>query len=599
MKKFLPALSALLLSCGSGEQKEQPRSVLLDTAFGQYENYFLEEFWKMYPGRASGAGYHKYDSILVVPDWDFHRREVEFCRLHLDSLKKYSPYTHSENVLSASNQTDYFILENILNSIIWHVETFREFEWNPAYYNVGGTFAEILQSGHAPVEEKMKMLFLRMKNIPAYYENARQIIKNPTAEHTDLAIRQNKGSVEVFSKMFRDSLEQCALSAEEKKEIEQGISRSVKAIEGYVQWLEKIKAISFKEGKQKGFRSFRIGKKLYEKKFEYDIQSRFSAEEIYRIALQRKKELHAEMYSITAGLWNQYMGKKPVPADSLEAIRLLIEKISLKHVHRDSFQTAIEKQIPELIRFVNEKNLLELDSSKPLVVRKEPAYMSGVAGASVNSPGPYDKEGKTYYNVSSLVHYSAEQAESYLREYNHYILQILNIHEAIPGHYTQLVYSNLSPSLIKSLFGNGAMIEGWAVYAERMMLESGYGNNVPEMKLMYDKWHLRTVCNTILDYSVHVLNMSKEEAVKLLTREAFQQQQEAENKWRRVSVTQVQLASYFTGFTEIFELREEMKKRKDKQFDLKKFHEEFLSFGSTPVQHIRKLMLKNNEPEVK
>jgi uncharacterized protein (DUF885 family) len=53
------------------------------------------------------------------------------------------------------------------------------------------------------------------------------------------------------------------------------------------------------------------------------------------------------------------------------------------------------------------------------------------------------------------------KSESYL-EYNDYILQILNIHEAIPGHYTQLVYSKPIPSIIKH-FGNGAMIEGWAV----------------------------------------------------------------------------------------------------------------------------------------
>src|SRR5690606_744156 len=121
-------------------------------------------------------------------------------------------------------------------------------------------------------------------------------------------------------------------------------------------------------------------------------------------------------------------------------------------------------------------------------------------------------------------------------------------HEAIPGHYTQLVYSNKSPSLIKSLLGNGAMIEGWAVYAELMMLEEGY-NNSPEMWLMYNKWHLRVVCNTILDYSVHNLEMSKEEAMDLLMNQAFQEQAEADGKWKRATLSQVQLCSYFTGFT--------------------------------------------------
>jgi uncharacterized protein (DUF885 family) len=272
-------------------------------------------------------------------------------------------------------------------------------------------------------------------------------------------------------------------------------------------------------------------------------------------------------------------------------IRKVIDRISLRHVRPDSFQAAIEQQLPVLQRFVQEKDLLYIDPAKPLVVRREPDYMAGVAGASISAPGPYDKGGNTYYNVGSLSGWEPARAESYLREYNHYILQILNIHEAIPGHYTQLVYSNQSPSLIKSLFGSSSMVEGWAVYAERMMLEAGYGNNEPEMWLMYYKWNLRSTCNTILDYSVHTGDMTKEAALNLLMNEAFQQQAEAEGKWKRVSVTQVQLCCYFTGYTEIMDLREELKAKQGDQFNLKAFHEKFLSYGSAPVKYIRELML--------
>ena len=223
--------------------------------------------------------------------------------------------------------------------------------------------------------------------------------------------------------------------------------------------------------------------------------------------------------------------------------------------------------------------------------------MAGVAGASISAPGPYDKYGDTYYNVGTLENYTDEDAESYLREYNKYILQILNIHEAIPGHYAQLVYSNQSPSLIKSIFGNGAMIEGWAVYTERIMLEEGY-NNSPEMWLMYYKWNLRTTCNTILDYSIHVNNMTEDQALDLLVNQAFQQEAEAKGKWRRATLTQVQLCSYFTGFYEIMELRNELKQAQGESFDLKKFHEDFLSYGSAPVKYVRELMLEETEPSI-
>jgi uncharacterized protein (DUF885 family) len=297
-------------------------------------------------------------------------------------------------------------------------------------------------------------------------------------------------------------------------------------------------------------------------------------------------------------LQDTHLAGNQMPTDSLLAIRQMIDVLSLEHCHRDSFMSTIEAQIPELTEFVKEKDLLYLDPDKPLVVRQEPAYMAGVAGASISAPGPYDKFGDTYYNVGTLEKYTSEDAESYLREYNKYILQILNIHEAIPGHYAQLVYSNESPSLVKSVFGNGAMIEGWAVYTERMMLEEGYGNNSPEMWLMYYKWNLRTTCNTILDYSVHVNGMTEEQAMDLLVNQAFQQEAEAKGKWRRSTLTQVQLCSYFTGFYEIMQLRDELKKRDGESFNLKAFHEAFLSFGSSPIKYVREMMLDKETQEV-
>jgi uncharacterized protein (DUF885 family) len=86
--------------------------------------------------------------------------------------------------------------------------------------------------------------------------------------------------------------------------------------------------------------------------------------------------------------------------------------------------------------------------------------------------------------------------------------------------------------------------------------------------------------------------MSKEDAITLLTKEAFQQDAEAEGKWNRVTLSQVQLCSYFSGYVEIFDFREQLKKKQGNTFNLKKFHEEFLSFGSAPVKYIKQLMLQ-------
>jgi uncharacterized protein (DUF885 family) len=150
--------------------------------------------------------------------------------------------------------------------------------------------------------------------------------------------------------------------------------------------------------------------------------------------------------------------------------------------------------------------------------------------------------------------------------------------------------ANRSASLVKSLFGNGAMVEGWAVYGERMMLDAGYGDNAPELWLMWCKWNLRSVSNTILDYGIHVQNMTRAQAMDLLVRQAFQTQQEADEKWIRAQLSSVQLASYFSGYSDIMELRERRKQQLGERFNLKEFHDQFLGYGNAPVRVIGQLM---------
>ncbi|CAA9202586.1 hypothetical protein FLA105534_04149 [Flavobacterium bizetiae] len=577
MKKlFVPILAiSLLISCNKSTKSNEDKA--LDAKFDKYKDGFVTSLWKINPGWASGVGYHKYDSILSIPDASEEKIQLEFVNAQLDSLKQYD----IEN-LSDNNKTDFQMIKNQLEATIFSIKELKSSEWNPSEYNVCGSFAEILNGKYDSLEVRLRAFSAKLKNVPAYYEAAKKNIKNPTIEHTELAIAQNLGGSSVFDTDLTPVVQQSKLSDREKKELLDKAKVAKKAIVDYADWL--------KNTPNKTPRSFRLGADLYAKKFNFDIQSSYTADEIFKVANDHKKDLHDKMFVLADKLWTKYKGNEAKPTNKLELIKQVIDKISLQHTTPEKFQSEIEKQIPELTAYVKAKDLLYIDPSKPLVVRKEPAYMAGVAGASISAPGPYDKNANTYYNVGSLAGWTPENAESYLREYNDYILQILNIHEAVPGHYTQLVYSNQSPSIIKSILGNGAMVEGWAVYAEKMMLESGYKNS-DEMWLMYYKWNLRATCNTILDISVHTKNMSKEAAIDLLTKEAFQQQAEADGKWRRVTLSQVQLCSYFTGYTEIYNLREELKKKEGDKFNLKQFHEKFLSFGSAPVKYIKELMI--------
>jgi uncharacterized protein (DUF885 family) len=582
--RYLPLLALALPACTSPDTKTTNQAATAaDARFDRYKDQFILDFWRQNPDYASSQGFHKYDSLLVVPDANQRRSDAAFVTKNLGALAGFTL-----DSLSPTNQIDWRLLSNELRSQRWYADTLRSWQWNPATYNLGASVGDLLNGRHYPLARRLRNISDKLAQAGAYYAAAKANIAEPTREHADLAVQQNEGGLAVFGPALADSVRKSNLSDAEKQQLTQRIAGAQKAVQGYIDFLKQDVLTG------KDFRSFRIGKAMFDRKFALDIQSRYSAEQVFQLAQQRKAYLLRDMGRRAARLFPKYCAGQPVPKDSLQLIRQVIDKLTLKHAPREGFVAAVKRQIPTLTKFVNDHKLLTQDPSKPLVVRETPLYMRGSgAGASVSAPGPYDLKANTYYNVEPLpATWTAQQAESYLREYNDYTLQILNIHEAIPGHYTQLVYANRSPSRVKSIFGNGAMIEGWAVYAEQMMLEAGYGNNSDEMWLLWDKWNMRSTLNAVVDNLIQTKKASEPEVVALLTGAGFQEEAEARNKWHRATLSQAQLSSYFTGYTEIVALRNEVQQRDGDKFSVKNFNEQFLSFGSAPVKYIRDLVLR-------
>jgi len=542
---------------------------------------FLTALWRIDPEDGIYVGKFDAAAKLTIPDAASRAKRIAFLDEWLGKFGKLNA-----DKLSPNQRTDLAVLLNKLQYERWQLTTFREFEWNPAQYNVAQGFDLILNTEYAAKAQRLRTILKRLADVPAYYQAAQGSIVNPTHEHTQLAIQQAPGTLVVLAdlgKAAQDSI----LSAQEKAIFAQRIANAGTAVLG---WVDFLTALDKQQAQTQKARSFRIGKDLYEQKFAFEIQSANTGEQTYRKALAARDELLARMDTLSDQLWDKTMGGAARPTDRYKKIGMVIGKLSLQHTTPANFLPEIRRQIPQLQDYVIKHNLVSIDPSKPLVVRETPLYQRGVAGASIDAPGPYRPKDKTYYNVTPLDGLTPEQAESSLREYNNWMLQILNIHEAIPGHYTQLMNANRSPSLVKTLFGNGAMIEGWAVYGERMMLDSGYGDNAPELWLMWCKWNLRSVSNTILDYGVHVQGMTREQALDLLVRQAFQTPQEAAEKWKRAQLSSVQLSSYFSGYSDIMELRERRKQQLGERFDQKQFHDQFLGYGNAPVKIIGQLM---------
>ena len=494
MKKSLLALAvsfalAGLVGCSDDSVKQSPQTKAVTAEasttsaaaalnFNEYSQQFIDELWALSPTWALYSGKHVNDGYLDIPNQASRDKTLAFVKQQQTALAQFDPQS-----LTANELIDYKLLSNLVESMQWEITRFKGWQWDPSNYNVAGGFAQIINEDFAPLDERLTSVIARLENLPAYYEAARNNISEPTLEHTQLAIMQNQGAFSVLSAELAQQVTDSGLSAEQKALFAERFDAATAAIKQHIEWLTALET----KLTENGGRDFRIGETLYEEKFAFDIQSGMTAKQLYDKAVADKNHVQQEMAKITDTIWSKYIDT-PKPDDERQAIRQLIDVLSTKHVKRENFVAEVRKQIPELIKFVNDKQLVTLDPKKPLIVRETPEYMRGFAGASISAPGPYDKGGNTYYNVSPLDDMSDESAESYLREYNHWILQVLNIHEAIPGHYTQLVFSNQSPSLVKSLFGNGAMIEGWAVYCEWLGQEMGvylrmkHSNNVLKLK---------------------------------------------------------------------------------------------------------------------
>jgi uncharacterized protein (DUF885 family) len=234
---------------------------------------------------------------------------------------------------------------------------------------------------------------------------------------------------------------------------------------------------------------------------------------------------------------------------------------------------------------------------EPIEIIIMPEYQRGVAVAYLDPPGPLDEGQKSFYAVAPLPEdWTEEQVESFLREYNLYSIQNLTLHEAMPGHYLQLAVSNRYPSLLRAVLWSGPFVEGWAVYGERVMIDAGYLNHDPLMRLINLKWYLRTVTNAIIDQAIHVDGMTRDEAMRLMIEGAFQEEREAAGKWTRAQLTSTQLSTYFVGYQEHMDMRRAVEQAWQGDFSERRYHDEALSHGSPPVKYVRALLLDEEIP---
>jgi uncharacterized protein (DUF885 family) len=220
-----------------------------------------------------------------------------------------------------------------------------------------------------------------------------------------------------------------------------------------------------------------------------------------------------------------------------------------------------------------------------------PEFARGASVAYCDSAGPFEKKNETFFAISPTpVDWKNDRKESFFREYNDYMLENLTVHEAMPGHYLQLMHANKfkAPTMIRALFGSGSFVEGWAVYAEQLMAEKGYGGAEVEMQQL--KMKLRVIINAIIDQKIHTAGMTEKEAIAFMMNEGFQEEGEAAGKWRRAQLSSTQLSTYYVGSVEVNDLRRAYEAKNKGKVDMQKMHDEMLSFGSPAAKYIKEMM---------
>lgn len=565
-----------------------------DQRFDQLAKRYIDESPALSPIGATTLGDHRFDSLVDDVSEAARQRERTFYQRFLGELAKLE-----KTKLNRENQVDYQLLTQQLRGDLWRLDVLQEWAWNPVAYTqiTGGAIYGLMAREFAPVEKRLMHVADRLEKLPKLYEQIRGTLdaKRVPPIHAETSVKQNRGLISILDNMVKPQMGK--LSDADRARLEQAMATATDAVEQHQKWLEK-------ELQPNAKGNFRIGAKLFDPKLEFSLGSKLSRPEIRDRAEFELRRVRAEMYSIARGVMLKADPKRegeapaePSPEQQQTVITAALEKAYADIPPRDGIVDFAKKSLEMTTEFVRKRDLVTIPPD-PLEIILMPEFQRGVSIAYCDSPGPLDVGQKTYYAVSPIpADWTDKQVTSFLREYNFRSIHDLTIHEAMPGHFLQIAHSNRSPRRLRALLSSGTFVEGWGVYAEQLMSEEGFLDRDPLMRLIALKWYLRGIANAILDQAIHVDGMNREDAMKLMVHDTFQEEREAALKWVRAQLTSTQLSTYFVGYQEHRDLRTAAEKAWGAKFSLKRYHDGTLSFGSPPVRFVKALLLDEPIPE--
>jgi uncharacterized protein (DUF885 family) len=522
------------------------------------------------PVYATAMGEHGQDHLLPAYDKDGRRKAAGGLASLLERLEGVS-----EDGLDAADRLDLKILTTGAKAALFELEDERPWQYDPNFYirQAGEGVSILLKREFAPAATRYENAIRRIEQFPAFFAQATHNLVRVPQPHVAVGLLQVDGLSQFLEETFLSQVDAQApaLSERAKKAVDEATTALV-AFEKLLKGLKKTAT-----------GDWRLGEELYAEKLELALVAGLTpaklSEWAYSVLATQKKRMEEVASQMGA-----------------TSVKQALEQLEKDKPGRDEMLDLCKTYCVELEAFLREHDLVTMPEKIELKVELTPEFNRGVPGASCDPPGVLEPQLPTFFYVTPIPEtWTAEQTDDYLREYNTWQLRILAAHEALPGHYLQLWHANRSGRLVPNALWNGAFAEGWAVYSEQLMLESGL-NHDPRHELGQLKFWQRAVLNAIIDVGLHAGNLTEEDALRLLLEEGHQTPKVAEEKIRRAQVSSVQLSTYFVGWQQILKLREEQKAARGDAFQLREFHDALLSHGTPPLPYLRDVFFNSEAP---
>ena len=560
-------------------------------ALAELRDEFVYEVLAFSPTAATQAGYHQHKGVNLdgMLD-DFSQAELDRQRQFYNQFRERLSRAVKPEQLSPEDRGDYDLISDQISLQLLELDEIQNWRHNPTVYVelAGNALFSPSVLEYAPKAERYRHIISRLGKVPALLDQARQNLAGAPEIWTKVAIEENEGNVGLVDTALR-----AGVPPELKADYDKAAEPALQAIRSFSEFLKAEVA------KPQG--DWRLGKERYAKKFRYVLSTDRTPEQVLADAERDLTEVRKQMFEISLPLHAKMYPTHRDPVDLNLIVGETLARIAEKHATPDTYFTDARRDLQEVRDFVRAKNLLPLPPRDNLQVIETPEFMRGIyaVGGFVAAPPLEPQLGAFYWITPIPKDWPRARIESKLREYNFYSLKLLTIHEAMPGHYVQLEYANdVQPQgrrVTRAVFGNGPYVEGWAVYATEVMLDEGYLDNSPELRLTFLKQVLRLLANAIMDVRLQTMGMTDQEAMDLMVKQTFQENEEATAKLQRAQLSSCQLPTYYTGWRAWHGVRNQYKAAKAAAFQLAEFHRQALTPGSIPMPALARILGENSD----